>query len=204
MAWYRCGGGGSKSPQTIWRGSLDEYNSLVSIDKDTLYLCSYDYLGITAIYIGNTKIYPIDINPNDYDWLAGDGSNAFVTTTDISWLDGSDFDIDFILGQSSYSGTQVLFGNSSSDVNFNLILAGTEMKIYGFDSYSQVSIDTIVPYVPYKVTKRENLYSFYRENTLLTTRTRSGTSSGKLMLFNWSSFPFSGKIQRLGFKFVTE
>lgn len=197
------GSGGIVSPTNLWSGTLSQYKMIENKLIDTTYIIKYNETTFEnhPTFLGSIQVYPTDDNVVDYDVYAINcyPQNAIVTT-DVSWLNSGNFEIEFIFGASSYSGTQVLFGNSGS-TNFNMIMAGTELRIYGLGS-DQVKIDTIVANTLYKAVRSGNTIKVYRESTELVSRSVSD-ASGYWQIFGWSNFRTSGLIKKLAFKHIT-
>lgn len=211
MAYYASlsrssSGGGLNVPTSIWYGTLAEYAALSSKDDNMLYVCRYNGLVPSALYIGNTQISPINHIALDYPVFVDKCTVTFYCAVDTGfhWADGSDFEIEFSLGQSSYGNTLVLFSNSNRDWNFNLILNGAEMKLYD-STHNQSIIDTTISVdVPYYIRRNGSNISIYKEDSLLvTTNAPSNILSTTLSLFSWGTTNyFSGKINYIKANYV--
>ena len=203
---FNKNGGGGTIPTKFWNGTLAQYQALVNKSDDTVYYCyAIGYIGTTAVYVGEQKIYPVNEDPMNYElYMENCQVGPYNFDTGIHWFNGNDFELTWVFAYSSYGGTEVLFGNNNdSGHNFNMIMIGTQLRIYGLGT-DQYIIDTIVPNVTYKVIRKGESIYIYREDTLLETRTVDFTSAtDTLHVFNWyNSYYTGGLIKSFTFKFT--
>lgn len=188
----------------VWYGNLSEYKALSKKSKTTVYFVNYNKAVVSAVFIGDNLIYPVDENPLDYEVYAIETNSWPYTQTDIPWFNGTDWDIEFVLGANNYGGTMVLFGNSTSDPDFNMIFNYSQLRIYGLGT-DQVVIGSLSTDSVYSVHKRGTTITIYQDDTLLETRTCPEIGSGFLQIFGWrGGYVIDGFIKKLTFKFVTE
>lgn len=205
MAWYPVifnnggGGGGISVPTHNWFGSPAEYGALVGKSDDTLYKTQFDDIIPSADFIGNTQIYPCDFDLSNFDILISRfKSLKYIYDTGYQWYN-KNLEIRFSLHDSSFSGTQVLFSNNGSP-NFNLILNGTQMRVYT-PGHNQTVIDTIQPDTEYIYRKENGVITISRGDTELFSTTQSDVNNSTLALFGWSgSYYFEGILNYLTVK----
>lgn len=203
MAWYPVifnnGGGGISVPTSNWFGSPAEYRALIGKSDDTLYKTYFNNVIPSADFIGNTQIYPKDFNFLDYDIIVSRFKGVkYIYDTNYQWYN-KNLEIKFSLHDSSFSGTQVLFSNNGSP-NFNLILNGTQMKVFT-TGYNQTVIDTIQPDTEYIYRKENGVITISRGDTVLFSTTQSDVNNSTLTLFGWSgSYYFEGILNYLTVK----
>lgn len=207
MAWYRCiggnGGGGFTPPANEWYGTPDQYRALTSKTDDTLYKTLFDNKIPSADFIGNNQISPINIDFDDYDIVVNRFSpNKYNYNTGYQWYNNN-LEIRFSLHEASYAGTQVLFSNGSGSPAFNLILAGTQMKIYT-TGYNQTVIDTIQADTEYVYRKENGVITISRGGVELFSTTQTTVNTSTVNLFSWQDqYYFEGTLNYLTIKTLT-
>lgn len=194
---------GLNKPLNIWVGSLSEYNNLPSKDNTTLYKIYYNSIYPSVEFIGETQIYPIDKLIGDYHTLISFfGTDHSNYDTGFQWL-SNNFELEFSLKDSNFTGTQVLISSSTTSPNFNIILNGTNLRLYT-TGYNQTIIDTIQANTKYRIVKNGSDVKIYRENTLLENPTITNTGTATLKFFNWNNgYWFIGAVNYISIKEIT-
>lgn len=205
MAWFEClggNGGGFTPPTNEWYGTPDQYKALASKSDDTIYKALFDNIIPSADFIGNNQISPVNIDFDDYDILVSRFKSVkYIYDTGYQWYNNN-LEIRFSLHGSSFSGTQVLISNSGSP-NFNVILNGTNMRIYT-TGYNQTTIDTIQADTEYIYRKENGVITISRGDTELFSTTQSDVNNSTLALFGWSgTYYFEGILNYLTVKTLT-
>lgn len=206
MNYFRCiggnGGGGFVPPVSSWRGTPAEYTAIQNKTEETIYKTYYDNVLPSAEYIGRKQIFPTDKIANEYAFFVSyfntpEMRNYYVDTQ-YQWLN-NDFELQFSLPQSSYTGTQVLIANSTNQ-NFNIILSGTNLKLFD-TAHNQTIIDKIVPNAIYTIRKEGTTITILRDSTELISYRLGYTGDDTLRLLSWNnSYSLHGAINFLTIK----
>lgn len=191
------------TPDYEWYGTPSEYRALASKSDDTLYKTLFDNKIPSADFIGNNQISPVNIDFADYDIVVSRFSpNNYIYDTGYQWYNNN-LEMRFSLHEASYSGTQVLFSNGSGSPDFNLILNGTQMRIYT-TNYNQTVIDTIQADTEYIYHKENGLITISRGDTELFSTTQTTVNTSTINLFGWrNGYYTEGIVNYLTIKTLT-